>query len=190
MASFNGCGRKAVCIALILCLLSFLLLVQAVYEYKSSKTDEIILEEAKEDAHNQAHFALKTIVEDLDSTRFLAEEISKDLSSGKLKDDFTLRERLLAEMENNSDIFSIGIAYSPAVNAGKLHSLYFKRNGSYVNYSAIQYNYTDNIEKAAWYNNPLKKGWCMEFSLFRGRSRDLSDRVFGSFLSYGIRKQG
>jgi len=158
MASSNRYRRQAVCIALLLCLLSFLLLVQAVYEYKSSKTDEIILEEAKEDAHNQAQFALKTIVKDLDSTRLLAEEISKDLSSGKLNNDSMLRERLLAEMENNSDIFSIGIAYSPAVNAGELHSLYFKRDGSYVNYSAIRYNYTNDSEKAAWYNNPLKKG--------------------------------
>lgn len=158
MASSNGCRRKAVCIALIFCLFSFLLLVQDVYEYQSSKTDKIILEEAKEDAHNQAHFAMKTIVENLDSTRFLAEEISRDLSSGKLRDDSILRERLLAEMENNSDIFGIGVAYSPAVNTGELHSLYFKRNGSYVNYSAIQYNYTNDSEKTAWYNDPLKKG--------------------------------
>ncbi|WP_440947658.1 cache domain-containing protein [Methanosarcina sp. T3] len=136
-----------------------MLLIQTVYEYKSSKTNEIILEEAEEDAHKQAHFALKKIVEELDSTRLIAEEISTDLSSGKLKNDSMIKARLLSEMENNPGIFSIVVAYSPSVNAGQLHSFHFKRDGSYVkDYSPIQYNYTSDSENTAWYNNPLKKG--------------------------------
>ena len=106
-----------------------MLLVQAVYEYKSSKTDEIILEEAKEDAHNQAHLALKTIMRDLNNTRFLAEEISTDLSSGKLKDDSKLRERLIAEMENNSEIFnritSYNVCYTKLLR-------FFRRSHTYI----------------------------------------------------------
>ena len=91
-------------IGALLCLLSFLLLAYAGYEYKSSKTNEVILEEAKEDALQKADSATKKINSELNSTSSLAEGVAKDLSSGKLKDDSMLRERLLAEMKNNSKI--------------------------------------------------------------------------------------
>jgi len=81
-----------------------LLLAYAGYEYKSSKTNEVILEEAKEDALQKADSATKKINSELNSTSSLAEGVAKDLSSGKLKDDSMLRERLLAEMKNNSKI--------------------------------------------------------------------------------------
>jgi hypothetical protein len=56
----------------------------------------------------------------LNSTSSLADGVAKDLSSGKLKNDSMLRERLLAEMKNNPYISSIVVAYSPVTNAGKL----------------------------------------------------------------------
>jgi hypothetical protein len=148
----------AICIASLLCLLSFLLLVHVGYEYKSSKTNEIILEKAKEDARQKADAAIKDINSDANSASSLAEGIAKDLSSGKLKDDTMLRERLLAEMTNTSKDFSIAVAYSPAAHAGKLYAPHFMRNGSEVVYAPITYDYTKDGEQTAWYNDALKKG--------------------------------
>lgn len=150
--------HTAICIASLLCLLSFLLLVHVGYEYKSSKTNEIILEKAKEDARQKADAAIKNINSDANSASSLAEGIAKDLSSGKLKDDTMLRERLLAEMTNTSKDFSIAVAYSPAAHAGKLYAPHFMRNGSEVVYAPITYDYTKDGEQTAWYNDALKKG--------------------------------
>ncbi len=61
----NKHRKIAVYIASLLCLLSFLLLVHVGYEYISSKTDEIILKEAKEDAQQKADYAIKDIHDDL-----------------------------------------------------------------------------------------------------------------------------
>ncbi len=69
-----------------------------------------------------------------------------------------LRERLLAEMKNNSNIFSIVVAYSPAANAGKLYAPHFKRNGSEIVYAPLTYNYTKDGNQTTWYNDALKKG--------------------------------
>jgi hypothetical protein len=150
--------RMVVCIASLLCLMSFLLLVHVGYEYKSSKTNEIILEEAKDDARQKADAAIKDINNDANSASSLAEGIAKDLSSGKLKNDTMLRERLLAEMTNTSKDFSIAVAYSPAAHAGKLYAPHFMRNGSEVVYAPITYDYTKDGEQTAWYNDALKKG--------------------------------
>ena len=127
MTDLNKRRKQTVCIASLFCLLSFLLLIHLGYEYKSSKTNEIILEDAKEDALQKAEDAIKNIDMELNSTSSFADGISKDLSSGKLKNDSILRERLLAEMKNNSHIFGIVVAYSPATNAGKLYAPHFKR---------------------------------------------------------------
>jgi TRAP-type C4-dicarboxylate transport system permease small subunit len=50
MTDLDKRKKRTICIALILCLLSFLLLIHLGYEYKSSKTNEIIQEDAKKDA--------------------------------------------------------------------------------------------------------------------------------------------
>src|SRR5271169_1802525 len=170
--------RQAVCIASLLCLLSFLLLMHFGYAYKSSKTNEIILKDAKEDALQKANSAIKNINLELNSTSSLADGVAKDLSSGKLKNDSLLQERLLTEM-NNSHIFSITVAYSPAVNAGKLYAPHFKRNGSEVVYTPLTYDYTKNSEQTAWYNDALKKDQRMDFTLFRDCRSQLSDKLFG-----------
>lgn len=152
-------NRKIVIyIASLLCLLSFLLLVHLGYEYKNSKTDEIILEQARKDAQLQADSAIKYIYSDLNSTSSLTEEIEKDLSSGKLKNDSMLRERLLAEMKKNPNIYSIVVAYSPDTHDGKFYAPHFMRNGSEIVYAPVTYDYTKNNEQTAWYNDALKKG--------------------------------
>jgi hypothetical protein len=132
-------------------------LIHLGYEYKSSKTNEIILEDAKEDALQKADYAIKNIDMELNSTSSFADGVAKDLSSGKLKNDSILRERLLAEMKNNSHIFSIAVAYSPDANAGKLYAPHFKRNGSEVVYDPLTDDYTKASEQTAWYNDALKK---------------------------------
>jgi hypothetical protein len=53
-----------------------------------------------------------------------------------------LRERIQAEMKDNSNILSIVVAYSPAANAGKLYAPHFKRNGSEIVYAPFTYDYT------------------------------------------------
>jgi Cache domain len=158
MTSLDKHRKLAICIASLLCLLSFLLLVHVGYEYKSSKTNEIILEEAEEDARQKAYAAIKDINSDANSASSLAEGIAKDLSSGKLKDDPMLRERLQTEMKNNPNIYSITVAYSPAVRAGNLYAPHFMRNGSEVIYSPITYRYTKDGEQTAWYNDAMEKG--------------------------------
>jgi hypothetical protein len=60
-------------------------------------------------------------------------------------------------MKNNSHIFSIVVAYSPAANAGKLYAPHFKRNGSEVVYDPLTYDYTRHSEQTAWYNDTLEK---------------------------------
>ncbi len=150
--------KQAICIASLLCLLSFLLLMRFGYEYKSSKTNEIILEDAKEDALQKANYAIKNIDLGLNSTSSIADGVAKDLSSGKLKNDSLLQERLLAEMKNNPDIFSITVAYSPAANAGKLYAPHFKKDGLEVVYAPLTYDYTKDSAQTTWYNNALKKG--------------------------------
>ena len=158
MTDSNKRRKQAVCIASLLCLLSFLLLIYVGYEYKSSKTNDIILAEAKEDALQKAESATKKVSIGLNSTSSLADGVAKDLSSGKLKNDSMLRERLLAEMKNNPDISSIVVAYSPAINAGKLYAPHFKRNGSEIVYDLLTYDYTKDSEQTGWYNDALKKG--------------------------------
>lgn len=149
--------KQTICIASLLCLLSFLLLMRFGYEYKSSKTNKIILEDAKEDALQKANYAIKNIDLGLNSTSSIADGVAKDLSSGKLKNDSLLQERLLAEMKNNPDIFSITVAYSPAAHAGKLYAPHFKRNGLEVVYAPLTYDYTKDSAQTTWYNNVLKK---------------------------------
>jgi len=149
--------KQAICIASLLCLLSFLLLIHFGYEYKSSNTNEIILAKAEEDSRQKANSAIKTIENRLNSTSLLVEEVAKDLSSGKLKNDSMLNEYLLTKMKDNSDIFSIVVAYSPAVNAGKIYAPHLKRNGSEIIYDQLTYDYTKDNEKTAWYNDALRK---------------------------------
>ncbi len=69
-----------------------------------------------------------------------------------------LRERLLGEMKNNPNIYSIVVAYSPDARAGKLYAPHFMRNGSEVIYAPVKYDYTKNSESTVWYNDALKKG--------------------------------
>ncbi len=69
-----------------------------------------------------------------------------------------LKERLLVEIKNNPNIFSIVVAYFPAANAGELYAPHFKRNGSEVVYAQLTYNYTKDREQTEWYNAVLKKG--------------------------------
>ncbi len=150
--------KQAICIASLLCLLSFFLLIYVGYEYKSSKTNEIILAEAKEDALQKADFAIEKVSVELSSTSSLADVVATDISSGKLKNDSMLKGHLLAEMKNNPDISSIVVAHSPTTNAGKLYAPLFKRNGSEIVYAPLTYDYTENGEQTAWYNDSLKKG--------------------------------
>jgi hypothetical protein len=150
--------KLVVCIASLLCLLSFFLLVDLAYEYKSSKEDEIILENAMGDARQKANYAVKEINGNLNTTSSLAKGIAKDLSSGKLKDESVLRERLLAEMKNNPNIYSIVVAYSPDVNAGRLYAPHFMRKSSEIIYAPVTYDYTKKSKHTAWYNDALEKG--------------------------------
>jgi hypothetical protein len=150
--------KQTVCIAFLLCLLSFLLLIHFGYEYKSSKTNEMIQEDARKDALQKADSAIKNINLGLNFTSTLADGVAKDLSFGKLKNDSMVKERLLAEMKDNPSIFSIVIAYSPAANSGELYAPHFKRNGLEVVYAPLTYNYTEDSEQTEWYNDVLKKG--------------------------------
>ena len=77
MTDSNKRRKQTICIASLLCLLSFLLLIHLGYEYKSSKTNEIILEDAKEDALQKAEAAIKNIDMELNSTSSLLMELQR-----------------------------------------------------------------------------------------------------------------
>ena len=59
MTDLDKRKKQTICIALLFCLLSFLLLIHFGYEYKSSKTNEIIQEDAKKDALQKDKAAIK-----------------------------------------------------------------------------------------------------------------------------------
>jgi hypothetical protein len=164
MTASDRWGKPVVRIAFLFCLLSFLLMVQAGYEYKNSKMDELILEEAKEDAHDKAEGALKNISGELNSTSLLAEGIAKDIRSGELNNDSMVTKRILDEMDGNPEIFSVVVAYSPGVHNGNCTLIHCKRNGSDLKVSStLPYDYANRSEKtAAWYCNPMERrcsGW-------------------------------
>lgn len=143
-------------IASLFCLLSFLLSIYFGYEYKSSKTDDIILEGAKENALQKAEYAIKNVNLAINHTTSIGDEIARDLSSSKLKNESILRERILAKMKTYPNIFSIVVAYSPDTNAGKLYAPRFVRNNSEIVYSPLTYDYTKDNEQTAWYNNAIR----------------------------------
>ena len=157
MAESDRWKKPVVLVALLLCLLSFFLMVYAGYEY-SNNTDEKILEEAKKEANTTAQGASENISSELNNTSILAEGIAKDLQSGKLKNDSMIETRIRDEIKGNNNILSIGVAYSPDAYKGTLHSFHFKRNGSAVVNAPIEYDYTNNsIETAVWYTNAMGK---------------------------------
>lgn len=158
-------GKPAVRIALLLCVLSFLLMIFSGFEY-SNYTDDKILYDAKENANNTTRNARVDISNKLNSTSSLAEGIADNLSSGKLDNSTspTLEEYLRNEMKSNPDIFSICVAYSPDVHKGNRIVIHCKRNGSDLEvYSTLPYDYVNSSEKtAAWFRNPMEKrcaGW-------------------------------
>jgi hypothetical protein len=140
MSESNKIRKQIICIASLFCLLRFLLLVHIGYEYKSSYPNEIIQEGGKEDALQKADSVIKIVNIGINSTTHLTDEVAKDLSSGKLKNDSILQERLLAETKNHPYITSIVAAYSPVKNAGKLYAPHFMRNGSEVVYTPLTYD--------------------------------------------------
>jgi len=77
MTNSNKRRKQAICIAPLLCLLSFLLLIHLGYEYKSGQTNEIILEDAKEDALQKADYAIKKIDVELNSTSLWLVELQR-----------------------------------------------------------------------------------------------------------------
>jgi hypothetical protein len=159
MAASDRWEKPVVRIALLLCLLSFLLMAYAGYEYKSNNTDDKILEGAQKDAQNEAGSALENISRELNSTRLFTKGVAIDLSSGKLNDS-TLDKYLRAEMEKNPNIFSITVAYSPDVHNGNRTLIHCKRNGSDLEVkNTLPYDYANSSEEtAAWYRNPMKSG--------------------------------
>jgi hypothetical protein len=154
--------------ASLFCLVSFLLLVHIGYEYKSSNTNEIILEGGKVDALQKADSAIKIVNREINSTISLAEGIAKDLSSGKLKKDSILQERLLAETKNHTHITSIVVAYSPATNASKLYAL-ISRETVQKSYMLRSHMTTQKIvNKPHGTMMPLKKDQKNGFHLISG----------------------
>lgn len=151
--------KTVVRIALILCVLSFLLTIYTLYEY-GNNTNDRVLEKTNEEANRTAQEAAKKISNELNITCCIAEGISSDLNSGELEiNDSIIEKRLRKEIKDNPSILSIGVAYSPDYY-GELHSLHFKREGSGISSSPIKYNYTDsNVESAVWYINAMKNGF-------------------------------
>ncbi|MDD4249576.1 MAG: cache domain-containing protein, partial [Methanosarcina sp.] len=158
MTASDSWGKPIVRIALLLCVLSFLLMVYAGYEY-SNNTDDKILECAGEEANKTACNASKNISSELNSTRLFTTGVAQNLSSGKLNDS-TLDKYFRAEIEKNPNIFSIAVAYSPDVHNGNRTVIHCKRNGSELDVSStLPYDYANSSEEtAAWYRNPMKSG--------------------------------
>jgi uncharacterized protein YbaA (DUF1428 family) len=187
MTTSDKWRKPLIHLALVLCLLSFFLLIWAWYDYKTSNTDEIILEKAKEDAYKEANDTRDNISKELDSTSYVVEGIAKDLSAGKLNDS-SIAERLRIEMAKRPSIFSLVVAYSDG-SPEKPHSKYFKwnsSNSSILDESSIPYDYImiDN-ESTAWYHDPVNKehsGWN---SPYFGKSDNISE-VDYSALFYNV----
>lgn len=159
MTASNRWRKPLIYIALLLCLLSLLLVIWVGYDYKTSNTNEKIQINAEDKAHNLATSSLMDISNELYNTSLHGKGIAKDLSYGKLKNDSAIEKCLRNEIESDSNVLSIAVAYSPAYYK-KYYSLHFKRNGTAVEPAPIVYNYTDeNEESAVWYANAIKRGF-------------------------------
>lgn len=113
------------------------------------------------DAKNKAQRATARVALEIDRRLYFAQKstlsVANNLTSGKLSDG-ELLERLKSEIEANTELLDIGVAYKPFAYRPdvKLYAPYYARIDDQIELFETNINYTK--PKYAWYTNTLNKG--------------------------------
>ncbi|NEQ72471.1 MAG: hypothetical protein F6K23_04915 [Okeania sp. SIO2C9] len=114
-----------------------------------------------DNAKQQAQRETARVALEIDRRLYFAQKsaisVANDLTSGKLSDG-ELSERLKSEIEANTELLDIGVAYQPFAYQPdvKLYAPYYGRRDDKVELFEAKINYTK--PKYAWYSNTLNKG--------------------------------
>lgn len=114
-----------------------------------------------DDAKKQAQRETARVALEIDRRLYFAQKsalsVANNLTSGKLSDG-ELLERLKSEIEENTELLDIGVAYEPFAYRPevKLYAPYYARIDNKIELFETKINYTK--PKYAWYSNTLNKG--------------------------------
>lgn len=141
--------------SLLLCGVSFLLVLLLVYHYLRDKDQQV--QAAKGHARLEAVRATEQIDTKLRKVMSLVQSMADDLSSGTLKDE-RLVDRLKSTIDVNPDLFEVGaayvaFAYDPTVRLYAPH--YMKRDGQL---QLVQIETSYDYTEYDWYKDPLAHG--------------------------------
>ena len=152
-------------ICLLGCLITLFLVLFIGYTYMQSTFS--MLEDAKENASNQAKDAAAEIDSNLVNLITISESITNDLNSGKLEDD-KVPARLRNTLQEHPELYGVVVAYKPyAYNSTtRLYAPYYVWGQKKPQLIQIEdvYDYTqpdvnDGISpRTVWYNQPLVEG--------------------------------
>lgn len=152
-------------ICLLGCIITLFLVLFIGYTYMHSTSS--MLEDAKENARNQAKDAAAKIDSNLVNLITISESITNDLNSGKLEDD-KVSARLRNTLQRHPELYGIVVAYKPyAYNSTtRLYAPYYILGQNEPQLIQIEdvYDYTqpdanDGISpRTVWYHQPLVKG--------------------------------
>ena len=138
-------------------------------------------------AKHQAQRETARVALEIDRRLYFAQEsalaVANDLTSGQLTEE-QLLERLKSEIEANTDLLDIGVAYKPFAYRPdvKLYAPFYARIDDKIELIETKINYTK--PKYAWYSNTLNKGpnWGEPY-LWNDTSL-VSDPVVGFFTPF------
>lgn len=133
-------------ILLLLCVVSFLLLV---YQISEQQTPEELEENATIEAESQAEIVVGNISPPLTDMVTFTTSIAEDLSSDELKDDQVV-QRINETLENHAEFYGIAVAYdSPmkhSINGSGLYAPYVRREQCELRLTLIEEDYYYTLE--------------------------------------------
>jgi len=152
-------------ICLLGCIVTLISVIFLGYTYMHSTSS--MLEDAKENARDQAKDAAVEIDSNLVNLITVSESITNDLNSGKLKDDM-VSARLRNTLQEHPELYGVVVAYKPyAYNSTiRLYAPYYVWGQNEPQLIQIEdvYDYTqpdvnDGISpRTVWYHQPLDEG--------------------------------
>ncbi|MDJ0554792.1 MAG: Cache 3/Cache 2 fusion domain-containing protein [Microcoleaceae cyanobacterium MO_207.B10] len=139
------------------------------------------------DARQQAKREISRVTLKIDRKLYFAQRstlaIANDLTTGKLSDD-QLLERLKSEIEANTELLDIGVAYQPFAYRPdvRFYAPFYARIDNEIELIEFQKNYTR--PKYAWYSNTLNKGPNWAEPYLWSDTSTVTDPVVGFFTPF------
>ncbi|MGB3507920.1 MAG: Cache 3/Cache 2 fusion domain-containing protein [Microcoleaceae cyanobacterium] len=139
------------------------------------------------EAKNKAQRETARVALEIDRRLYFAQKsalsVANDLTSGQLTDG-ELLERLKLEIEENTELLDIGVAYQPFAYRPdvKLYAPYYARIDNKIELFETKINYTK--PKYAWYSNTLNKGPNWGEPYLWSDTSLVSDPVVGFFTPF------